>query len=105
MQIMLLSSSYDPEGSLWVNIAKRFAEITGAPVRTTYKRYVEGIAFGRAQTQEDVAASSRSWLGPIPTIWRNSFLGRRRNRMSLDLLLRIEAKTTRMDVAGPNGAA
>ncbi|MBX3584646.1 MAG: acetoin reductase [Rhizobiaceae bacterium] len=41
---------------MWVEIDKRFAEITGAEVGATYKKYVEGIALGRAQTPEDVAA-------------------------------------------------
>ena len=41
---------------MWVEIDRRFAEITGAPVGSTYKKYVEGIALGRAQTPDDVAA-------------------------------------------------
>ena len=41
---------------MWVEIDRRFAEITGAKVGETYKKYVEGIALGRAQTPEDVAA-------------------------------------------------
>jgi acetoin reductases len=41
---------------MWVDIDKRFAEITGAPVGATYKKYVEGIALGRVQTPDDVAA-------------------------------------------------
>jgi len=41
---------------MWAEIDRRFAEITGAPVGATYKKYVEGIALGRAQTPEDVAA-------------------------------------------------
>lgn len=41
---------------MWVEIDKRFAEITGAPEGETYKKYVNGIALGRAQTPEDVAA-------------------------------------------------
>lgn len=41
---------------MWVEIDKRFAEITGAPIGATYRKYVEGIALGRAQTPEDVAA-------------------------------------------------
>jgi glucose-fructose oxidoreductase len=43
---------------------KRFAEITGAPVGATYKKYVEGIALGRAQTPEDVAAFVSFLAGP-----------------------------------------
>ena len=41
---------------MWVEIDKRFAEITGATEGETYQKYVEGIALGRAQTPEDVAA-------------------------------------------------
>jgi meso-butanediol dehydrogenase/(S,S)-butanediol dehydrogenase/diacetyl reductase len=41
---------------MWVEIGERFAELTGAPKGATYKKYVEGIALGRAQTPEDVAA-------------------------------------------------
>ncbi|WP_112661557.1 acetoin reductase [Microvirga flavescens] len=41
---------------MWVEIDERFAEITGTPKGETYKKYVEGIALGRAQTPDDVAA-------------------------------------------------
>ncbi|WP_288380755.1 acetoin reductase [uncultured Acinetobacter sp.] len=41
---------------MWVEIDQRFAEITGAPVGETYKKYVDGIALGRAETPDDVAA-------------------------------------------------
>ncbi|WP_429925713.1 acetoin reductase (plasmid) [Agrobacterium vitis] len=41
---------------MWVEIDQRFSELTGAPKGETYKKYVEGIALGRAQTPEDVAA-------------------------------------------------
>jgi meso-butanediol dehydrogenase/(S,S)-butanediol dehydrogenase/diacetyl reductase len=41
---------------MWVEIDRRFAELTGAPVGSTYEKYVKGIALGRAQTPEDVAA-------------------------------------------------
>ncbi len=41
---------------MWVEIDERFSEITGTPKGETYKKYVEGIALGRAQTPEDVAA-------------------------------------------------
>lgn len=41
---------------MWVEIDERFAEITGSPKGETFKKYVEGIALGRAQTPEDVAA-------------------------------------------------
>ncbi|ENV55505.1 acetoin reductase [Acinetobacter baylyi] len=41
---------------MWVEIDRRFAEITGAEIGETYKKYVDGIALGRAQTPDDVAA-------------------------------------------------
>lgn len=49
---------------MWVEIDKRFAEITGAKVGATYKKYVEGIALGRAETPEDVAAFVSFLAGP-----------------------------------------
>lgn len=49
---------------MWVEIDRRFAEISGAPVGETYKKYVEGIALGRAQTPEDVAAFVAYLAGP-----------------------------------------
>lgn len=41
---------------MWEEIDERFSEITGTPKGETYKKFVEGIALGRAQTPEDVAA-------------------------------------------------
>ncbi len=49
---------------MWVEIDKRFSELTGAPIGATYKKYVEGIALGRAQTPEDVAAFVSYLAGP-----------------------------------------
>lgn len=49
---------------MWVEIDRRFSELTGAPVGATYKKYVEGIALGRAQTPEDVAAFVSFLAGP-----------------------------------------
>ena len=49
---------------MWVTIDKRMAEITGAEVGATYKKYVEGIALGRAQTPEDVAGLVSYLAGP-----------------------------------------
>ena len=49
---------------MWVEIDKRFAELTGAAVGATYKKYVEGIALGRAQTPDDVAATVSFLAGP-----------------------------------------
>lgn len=42
--------------SMWTEIDGRFAELTGAPKGETYRKFVDGIALGRAQTPEDVAA-------------------------------------------------
>lgn len=41
---------------MWVEIDERFSELTGAAKGETYRKYVDGIALGRAQTPEDVAA-------------------------------------------------
>lgn len=41
---------------MWVEIDEKFADLTGAPKGATYKKFVDGIALGRAQTPEDVAA-------------------------------------------------
>lgn len=49
---------------MWVEIDKRFSELTGASIGATYKKYVEGIALGRAQTPEDVAAFVSFLAGP-----------------------------------------
>lgn len=49
---------------MWVEIDRRFADITGAEIGATYKKYVEGIALGRAETPEDVAAFVSFLAGP-----------------------------------------
>lgn len=49
---------------MWRTIDKKMAEITGAEIGATYKKYVEGIALGRAQTPEDVAALVSFLAGP-----------------------------------------
>ena len=49
---------------MWVEIDQRFADLTGAAVGATYKKYVEGIALGRAQTPKDVAAFVSFLAGP-----------------------------------------
>ena len=49
---------------MWVEIDKRFAELTGTPIGATYKKYVEGIALGRAETPEEVAAFVSYLAGP-----------------------------------------
>ncbi|HWR02769.1 MAG TPA: acetoin reductase, partial [Humidesulfovibrio sp.] len=50
--------------AMWVEIDKRMAELTGAAIGETYKKYVEGIALGRAETPEDVAAFVSFLAGP-----------------------------------------
>lgn len=49
---------------MWVEIDERFSELTGAPKGETYKKFVEGIALGRAQTPEDVASLVSFLSGP-----------------------------------------
>ena len=41
---------------MWVEIDERFSELTGAEKGRTDEKFVEGIALGRAQTPDDVAA-------------------------------------------------
>lgn len=49
---------------MWTEIDQRFSEITGAPIGETYKKYVEGIALGRAETPDDVASLVSYLAGP-----------------------------------------
>ncbi len=49
---------------MWVDIDKRMADITGAPIGATYEKFVKGIALGRAETPEDVAAFVAYLAGP-----------------------------------------
>ncbi len=49
---------------MWVTIDERFAELTGAPKGATFEKFVDGIALGRAQTPEDVAAYVSYLAGP-----------------------------------------
>lgn len=39
---------------MWVEVDERFAKLTGAKKGETYKKFVDGIALGRAQTPQDV---------------------------------------------------
>lgn len=41
---------------MWVEIDSRFSEITGVPKGETYKKMINSIALGRAETPDDVAA-------------------------------------------------
>ncbi len=49
---------------MWEDIDRRFSDITGAPLGETYKKYVEGIALGRAETPDDVAGLVAYLAGP-----------------------------------------
>ena len=49
---------------MWVEIDKRFAELTGVPEGQTYDTFVGGIALGRAQTPDDVAGFVSYLAGP-----------------------------------------
>ncbi|WP_027351708.1 acetoin reductase [Halotalea alkalilenta] len=49
---------------MWVDIDKRMAEVTGAPIGATYDKFVGGIALGRAETPDDVAAFVSYLAGP-----------------------------------------
>ncbi len=49
---------------MWVEIDERFSRLTGAPKGATYDKYVAGIALGRAETPEDVAALVSYLAGP-----------------------------------------
>ena len=49
---------------MWVEIDKRMADITGVKIGETYKKYVAGIALGRSETPDDVAALVSYLAGP-----------------------------------------
>jgi len=49
---------------MWSEIDERFAKLTGAEKGATYDEFVEGIALGRAETPEDVAAFVSYLAGP-----------------------------------------
>lgn len=49
---------------MWVQIDKRFAELTGAAEGETYDKFVGGIALGRAETPDDVAGFVAYLAGP-----------------------------------------
>ncbi|MFM2483558.1 acetoin reductase [Celerinatantimonas yamalensis] len=50
--------------SMWEEIDQRFADLTGAAKGETYDKYVNGIALGRAETPDDVAAFVSYLAGP-----------------------------------------
>ena len=58
----LMGNPVEHSKSPWIQ--SRFAELTGTPVGATYKKYVEGIALGRAETPEDVAGLVSYLAGP-----------------------------------------
>lgn len=49
---------------MWKEIDRRMAELTGAKLGENFEKYVSGIALGRAQTPEDVAAFVSYLAGP-----------------------------------------
>jgi meso-butanediol dehydrogenase / (S,S)-butanediol dehydrogenase / diacetyl reductase len=49
---------------MWVEIDKRFAQLTGAAEGETFQKYVGGIALGRPETPEDVAGFVAYLAGP-----------------------------------------
>ena len=49
---------------MWIQIDKRFAELTGAREGETFENFVGGIALGRPQTPDDVAALVSYLSGP-----------------------------------------
>lgn len=49
---------------MWVEIDKRFAELTGAAEGETYDKFVGGILLGRAETPDDVAGFVSYLAGP-----------------------------------------
>lgn len=49
---------------MWVEIDKRFAELTGAAEGETFQKYAGGIALGRPETPEDVAGFVSYLAGP-----------------------------------------
>jgi meso-butanediol dehydrogenase/(S,S)-butanediol dehydrogenase/diacetyl reductase len=49
---------------MWVEIDKRFAELTGAAQGETFEKFVGGIALGRAETADDVAGFVSYLAGP-----------------------------------------
>ena len=49
---------------MWVEIDRRMAEITGARIGENFEKFVGGIALGRAQTPDDVAAFVSYLAGP-----------------------------------------
>lgn len=49
---------------MWVEIDRRMSELTGAKIGESYAKFVGGIALGRAETPEDVAAFVSYLAGP-----------------------------------------
>ena len=49
---------------MWAEIDRRMSEITGAKIGESYDRFVGGIALGRAETPDDVAAFVSFLAGP-----------------------------------------
>ena len=51
--------------NMWVEIDRRMAEITGAEIGASYKKFVGGIALGRAKRQRMSQLLSPIWLARI----------------------------------------
>ena len=49
---------------MWGEIDRRMAELTGAETGARYKKFVAGIALGRAETPDDVAGLVSCLAGP-----------------------------------------
>lgn len=49
---------------MWAAIDRRFAEMTGTPVGTAFRKRIEGVPLGRAETPEDVAGFVSFLAGP-----------------------------------------
>jgi meso-butanediol dehydrogenase / (S,S)-butanediol dehydrogenase / diacetyl reductase len=49
---------------MWVEIDKRFAELTGAAKGETFEKYARGIALSRPETPDDVAGFVAYLAGP-----------------------------------------
>ena len=49
---------------MWVEIDKRFAELTGAAEGETFEKFARGIALGRTETPDDVAGFVSYLAGP-----------------------------------------
>lgn len=61
---MMVSNAGIVGTDMWIEIDERFAEIIGVGLGATCWRHIEGIAVGRAQVPEGVAAFASLLTGP-----------------------------------------